>query len=314
MDWKDWVLQCTGTSPWPEVELVQRLWGGYGQLLRLTWPDGRTLILKQVEPPPRVQESASDRRKRRSYEVEHCFYRDLAGTLPGACRVARPLGQRFPCLLLLEDLCGSGLSRRRSLGPEQISSGLAWLAHFHAHFLGQNLPGLWEQGSYWHLETRAEEWARMPEGPLKSHAADFDRLLRGARFQTLLHGDAKPANFLWSDDARVAAVDFQYLGPGCGIRDVAYFLDGCLGQEQPLEGWLRCYFRHLRSALECSGRGHLAGPLEEEWRRLFPVAWSDYARFWVGWSASASPGRATWEFLQQALRLISPSSPSGLPQ
>ena len=46
-----------------------------------------------------------------------------------------------------------------------------------------------------------------------------------------MHGDAKLANFLFtSDHSQVAGVDFQYVGGGCGMKDVAYLLS-CLDED-----------------------------------------------------------------------------------
>ena len=107
-----------------------------------------------------------------------------------------------------------------------------WLAHFHATFMGETPDGLWEVGSYWHLDTRPDELEALDDVHLKQAAGEIDALLRAARFQTFVHGDAKLANFCFSEDGtQVAAVDFQYVGGGCGMKDVAYFIGSCLYEE-----------------------------------------------------------------------------------
>lgn len=187
-------------------------------------------------------------------------------------------------MLLLEDLANSGYHP----GRPDIARGLRWLASFHARFLDAKPPELWEQGTYWHLGTRREEWERMEPGPFKDAAFELDRQLREVRYRTLVHGDAKPSNFLWSAQG-AAAVDFQYVGEGCGIRDVAYFLDCCLGEEQD-ERWLDFYFSLLDKP-----------QVEAEWRPLFPVAWADFCRFEQGWRGPTPLGRFSWRQLEMAL-------------
>lgn len=306
-----WVLAQTDAPEIEAVSLIQDLWGGYGQLLRIQLP-GSTVILKIVVPPVAERASVSDQRKRRSYQVEQAWYQSHAQGCEDTCRVARCLGQKGGevSLLLLEDLSASGYLPTRPPRTEHLTAGLTWLAHFHARFMGQCPTGLWEQGSYWHLETRQDEWQRMPSGPLKAHAGRFDAALRAARFQTVLHGDSKPANFLWRGDGRAAAVDFQYVGPGCGIRDVSYLLDSCLGEEgcrRHADGWLDHYFQQLSGALENEGKAEQAPQIEAEWRHLFPVAWSDYARFYEGWGRSAQLGRYSAQQLERALRIAGAS-------
>jgi thiamine kinase-like enzyme len=193
--------------------------------------------------------------------------------------------------LLLEDLATAGFHPNPSPGEKETRGGLTWLAHFHSQFLQTSAPELWEEGCYWHLDTRETEWLKMPEGPLKDHARELDRRLKSARFQTLVHGDAKTTNFCWDQNGKAAAVDFQYVGKGCGIRDVALFLDRALGREgceQFADQWLDFYFQTLGEALNQDGHGRHAEELVEEWRSLYPVAWSDYCRFSLGWSTRAS--------------------------
>ena len=102
-----------------------------------------------------------------------------------------------------------------------------------------------------------------------------------------MHGDAKLANFCFSEGGdRVAALDFQYVGGGCGMKDVAYFLGSCLGEEdcEAREAELLAhYFAELEVALERRRPEVDARAVVAEWRTLFPVAWTDFHRFLKGW-------------------------------
>jgi thiamine kinase-like enzyme len=115
-----------------------------------------------------------------------------------------------------------------------------------------------------------------------------------------VNGDAKLANFCFSDDGRVAAVDFQYVGGGCGMKDVAYFLGSCLCEdecERQEAALLDYYFRALEAALETRAKQVDFSALEANWRDLYPVAWTDFFRFLQGWS----PGH--WKIHRYSERL-----------
>jgi len=144
--------------------------------------------------------------------------------------------------------------------------------------------GLWATGTYWHLATRPDEFDALDDGPLKSSAAIIDRQLSASAFQTLVHGDAKLANFCFAPDGPVAGVDFQYVGGGCGMKDVAYFIGSCLDESacERLEAQiLNTYFECLQNEL-----AERNDALEREWRSLYRVAWADFHRFLKGWSPS----------------------------
>ena len=278
------------------VEAVQTLWSGYGQIVRarLDAADVASVIVKWVEPPetaehPRGWSGASGHaRKLRSYEVERCFYTRHCQEPSPSHRTARCFvaersdrGWRF----VLEDLDGLGYSGRavREVDPDRIDQCLAWLAAFHARFLGHDPVGLWEVGTYWHLGTRQEELAALEDAQLRDAAPRLDAALNSCRFRTLVHGDAKIANFCFGQHD-VAAVDFQYVGAGCGIKDVAYFLSSCMSDaecEREAESKLDRYFGLLRAALPASVDAHA---LEDEWRGLYPAAWADFHRFLAGWA------------------------------
>jgi aminoglycoside phosphotransferase (APT) family kinase protein len=106
-------------------------------------------------------------------------------------------------------------------------------------------------------------------------------MLRSGRFQTIVHGDAKPDNFCFSDEGdRVASVDFQYPGGGPGIKDVAYLLYGTNARDEP--ALLDRYFVSLRAQLDEPFRSE-ADAIEREWRTLYPIAAEDFRRFLAGW-------------------------------
>lgn len=292
-------------------ELVQSLWGGYGRLLRRATPEGATEIVKDIRWPP-GKGDRSHSRKVRSYEVEARWYGKWRDRVPEGCRTPACLGiEARPdgIVLAMEDLDRAGYHRRSSLRrKDELHEALRWLARFHGVFLGVAPDGLWKEGTYWHLATRPDELAAMPRGPLRDAAPELDRRLAGARFRTIVHGDAKPDNFCLGSRGEVAMVDFQYVGGGCGMRDVAYLLD-CVhdedfGGSSPRDA-LEVYFRELRASLT-PAFAPCADEIEADWRALLPVAWLDFQRFLQGWSPayarpSARAKRRIEELLETAL-------------
>lgn len=166
----------------------------------------------------------------------------------------------------------------------EIKACLSWLAHFHALFLGVAPDGLWAVGTYWHLETRPDELAAMDDAELKAAASDIDRILNECRFKTIVHGDAKLANFCFSPNGQdVAAVDFQYVGGGCGMKDVVYLLGSCIDEKQcekKVPDLLDFYFTELKHSVK---KDVDFVSLEKEWREMFAFAWTDFHRFLLGW-------------------------------
>jgi aminoglycoside/choline kinase family phosphotransferase len=187
-------------------------------------------------------------------------------------------------LSVLEDLDAAGFAGRRTRpSPDEVSAVLKWLAAFHARFLGVAPDDLWKVGTYWHLATRPDELQRMSHSALRKAASAIDERLNGARFRSLVHGDAKLENVCFTDAGRVALVDFQYVGGGVGVKDVAYFLSSCFTPRECarlVQPCLDDYFAALRSQVESATMEEL----EREWRELFPLAWVDFYRFLLGWA------------------------------
>ncbi|MEQ8279986.1 MAG: phosphotransferase [Deltaproteobacteria bacterium] len=289
-----WVRDCTGASDVYAPAFLQRLWAGYGAIHRVHL-DGApygSAIVKVVTPPldashPRGWGTdRSDARKRRSYEVECAWYRTYASRCAG-CRVPRCYAaEAFEggWRILLEDLDAAGFAGRRGRFVDaDVEVCLDWLAAFHATFVGVAPEGLWPVGTYWHLATRPDELLVTEDPRLAAAAEAIDARLSSARFTTFVHGDAKLANFCFGE-AGVAAVDFQYVGGGCGMKDVAYFLGGAArtdSLEKNADAWLDRYFATLRRHLDPAVD---ADALEAEWRTLYPFAWADFNRFLSGWA------------------------------
>lgn len=292
--WLEGVLGAPLVYPF---ETVAHLWAGYGRILRVrTRQDApRSFVLKQIRFPAGKDSDLSHTRKVRSYEVERTFYERFAQHSRPRARTPQLLGARRvgdELWLLLEDLDAAGFSARpRSGSPQVVQSGVEWLAAFHAAHLGRAPDGLWREGSYWHLATRPDELRAIKGHPLHAQAPLLDAALRRARYRTLIHGDPKLENFCATPGPQpmLAAVDFQYIGGGVGIRDLVYFIGSAVAPghvERELPALVDAYFARLRHELEL-----VPGPtdvsfaeLETEWRALVPLAWLDFYRFTLGWS------------------------------
>lgn len=298
----DKILKITGSKEVAATELLQKLWSNYGELLRVHLKGGpiASVILKHIHLPvdshhPKgFDTNLSQQRKLKSYEVETNWYENFnhinlkeAGS-PTAKKLAsfQKDGEFF---ILLEDLIGLGYSEKLSTTSfDEIKVVLSWLASFHAKFMTTSHEGLWNCGTYWHLDTRPDELEKLAseDSKLWQVAGLIDKKLRSTKYQTLVHGDAKLDNFCFSKDrSRVAAVDFQYVGRGCGMKDVAYFIGSCLTEDdcEKLESdILDFYFSELEEKLKDSSIDKQT--LEMEWRALYPFAWADFHRFLKGWS------------------------------
>jgi len=289
---KSIILQRTGASSLFEKEVIQELWSGYGKIIRVGLENAsrESVIVKHVQLPvyknhPRGWNTdIGHQRKIKSYKVEATWYdiysENSAARLPQCLAFEM---QNDEVLIVLEDLDEAGYPlRKKAVVWEEIAECLKWLAQFHASYLGKVPNGLWESGTYWHLGTRPQELAVLEDQKLRKAAAVIDEKLNTCEYKTFVHGDAKLANFCFAKDGQVAGVDFQYVGGGCGMKDVAYFIGSCLNEKEceRLEAQiLDTYFEYLQSEMK-----ERNDALEREWRSLYRVAWADFHRFLKGWS------------------------------
>lgn len=297
---KKTILESTGASSFFKIQKIQDLWSGYGEIVRYGLSDSqhKSIVVKHVRLPelghhPRGwNTNQSHNRKIKSYEVEMAFYQKYSHRCDASCRIPHCLAMKSAgdeVLIILEDLNTAGFPERRgSVSILEMEQCILWLANFHAVFMNEQPQGLWSTGTYWHLETRPEELSALKDRKLKKAAPLLDKMLSASTFQTFVHGDAKLANFCFSSDSNsVAAVDFQYVGGGCGMKDLAYLIGSCFYEDdcEKMESRiLDLYFKALKGALAKHNNKVDAQKVESDWRTLFPVAWTDFHRFIQGWS------------------------------
>lgn len=312
------ICSLTSAANCTPGEVVQSLWSGYGRIQKvdLSFDEPRrtqSAIVKFVDAvgagqshPRGWDGGASHTRKIRSYEVERNFYTTFSGRCGEECRVAQWLGadshspaSESDWLMVLEDLDRPSLDdesfpvRKSAVSDRELLACLSWLASFHAAFMGIDARSveseLWPVGTYWHLATRQDELDVMEAGRLKEAAGEIDQRLNDCKIQTLVHGDAKLANFCFpASPGAVAAVDFQYVGRGCGMKDVAYLISSCLSDTECLrqqDTLLDAYFELLEAAVSARSDFQIDfSALESQWRELYRFAWADFYRFLAGWS------------------------------
>ena len=257
------ILRNTGASSLFEKETIQELWSGYGKIIRVGLANAsvESVVIKHVQMPryknhPRGWNTdIGHQRKVKSYEVETAWYDKYSqystARLPQCLAIETKDDE---VLMVMEDLDEAGYPLRKSaLTWEEITQCLAWLAGFHASYLGKTPDGLWEVGTYWHLETRPQELAVLDDKRLKEAAHVIDERLNTCEYKTFVHGDAKLANFCFAKSGQVAGLDFQYVGGGCGMKDVAYFIGSCLNESEceRLEAEiLDTYFEFLQNEMK----------------------------------------------------------------
>ena len=313
------ILSATKAISVVKTEHIQSLWSNYGAIVRiyLRGSNFKSVVAKHINfnragNHPRGWDTYfSHQRKVTSYEIECNWYRDWANKCNETCYVPTCLGYfkiGEQTLLLLEDLDDAGFPmRKEKLTIPQAMVVLSWLANFHATFMQLKPTRLWDVGTYWHLATRPDEFKNMEAGALKNKAKAIDDALNNCTNQTIVHGDAKVANFCFNRDlTQVSAVDFQYVGGGCGMKDVVYFLGSCLDAETCKiheETLLNHYFSVLNKSLTTFNPTISSNAVEEEYRSLYAIAWTDFTRFLMGWMPTHQKlNEYSTELMQKAIK------------
>lgn len=300
------------------TNILQTLWSGYGELLRLQF-ENKSIIVKYVKLPKTYSHpkgwntDVSHKRKIHSYNVEVNWYKEFSATVDERCRI--PQGLQYikednKWLIVMEDLASIGLQyTTQNASKKHLISSLSWLANFHAKYMGKRSEFVWDIGTYWHLDTRLDELEALKDGELKNNAKQINSILNNVKYQTIVHGDAKLANFCFNyDGTKCAAVDFQYVGHGCGMKDLIYFMSSSIepNQSAQMQEWvLNTYFSKLNKALK-NYQPHLnRDAIEEEYRAIYTIAWADFYRFLKGWSPNHYKiNEYSQEITQKALATI----------
>ncbi len=294
----DYLLKITHATSCNQLEVIQLLWSNYGSISRYELKNSplKTVVVKFIDldketnHPRGWDTNFSHQRKVKSYQVETHWYQQFSKQCTNLCKVPKLIGsfsQANKQYIVLEDLNENYPLRKTKVTLNEVKVCLKWLANFHVNFLNKKPKGLWKVGTYWHLATRPDEFEKIEYAELKAKAHLIDELLNTCNYQTIVHGDAKLANFCFSKDGtKVAAVDFQYVGGGCGMKDIAYFLGSCLSNNE-LETYetelLNYYFDELHNAFNTTKFSFDFLLLEKEWRQLYPIACTDFMRFLLGW-------------------------------
>ncbi|WP_109830255.1 oxidoreductase family protein [Reichenbachiella versicolor] len=293
------IIQSLNVTSVVSINTIQELWSGYGYIYRcyIEGFKASSIIVKHIEFPDQTNHPRgwntefSHKRKIKSYYVESSWYLSQVKLSHDDWKIPElyySSSQDNEIFLILEDLNAVGFSLRKSrVTLEEMKNCLVWLANFHGTMFGEKPKNLWRIGTYWHLTTRPDEYKAMKNKSLKNAAYAIDEKLNQATYKTLVHGDAKVANFCFSENGRVAAVDFQYVGEGCGIKDVVYFISSCLNEDECQQYELELldyYFNQLEVALKGSLISNEIHLLIDEWRFLYKYAWADFCRFLDGWS------------------------------
>ena len=290
-------LQAVTHQNYRSTSLIQPLWNNYGSCFRAIDDHGESVVVKAVSPlapashPKGWNSHVGHNRKLTSYQVERHFYEAIQPCTTHKCYVPGLIAsdsRNNATLLVLEDVDTAFPMRSAVLSVDQAECVLMWLAEFHGKFINLEDNQVWQEGTYWHLHTRLEEWEAMPASPLKDNAKVIAHRLANCTYRTLLHGDAKVANFCFREDyTQCAGVDFQYTGHGCGIKDVAYFIGSALSEEDQREHTENClsiYFSHLFKVACKYHNSEVALDVVQEWQKLYNLACADFCRFLIGWS------------------------------
>lgn len=211
-----------------------------GRLYRLTIPGRDSLVAKlsPTDPALRAQFAKANAR-------EVTFYTELSAGLPvPGCAYAACDAATGASILLLQDMGSArAVAFREGAGVHDVTAMLRTFARIHAAWW--NAPALAELSGAAVLSefSFATPWAHytdaladllpdvvLPQGFIAlgdfaaTHLAEIYDHLQERGPLTVLHRDPQLDNILFDADGQALLLDWQILGKGRGVWDVAYFL------------------------------------------------------------------------------------------
>ncbi|CAH9066779.1 hypothetical protein PSECIP111951_03643 [Pseudoalteromonas holothuriae] len=270
------------------------LWSGCGEVRKMCLDEQNVVVKFSYVPKQLVhrhiqQSDFALSRKRTSYKIELTFYQWFHTNPKAGCQIPELIfssQKNNATCLVLADFSYQGFVQHTDVSMQQHHAILSWLARFHSQFINQSEQIGWQQGGYWHLATRPDEWQRMHHHGLKTQAQYIDDLVTHCPYRCVIHGDAKVANFALDNHLNVIGYDFQYVGGGVGVQDVMLYFTSVFDETSLFnhaDRLLEYYLKQLNAHLRINHSTDYVINVINSWRALWPVVWADFHRFLLGW-------------------------------
>jgi hypothetical protein len=252
LDWLNKVLKPDDLFSAFSVEIIGGGAGVMGELSRVTLESQHSkssVIAKFASPVPEAREVAG---ALRFYEMESRFYTDLAAQVD----ITKPVcffndyqAETQLCTLLLSDVEGEVVDQVTGCSPERAAETLKQIAKVHAW--GYSSP--WRDKASFVRPLNEADWVHNGRAALEANlpvsmekmgdlfpdwltelAPTFSTRIPdiGNRLDsfpaTLLHGDLRADNLIFSDKEELTLLDWQLIFDGPGAYDVGYFLSQSL--------------------------------------------------------------------------------------
>jgi hypothetical protein len=231
----------------------------------------------------------------RNYELEISWYRDLAAASPincPECFHAEIDINGIDFVLLLEDrsparqgdqLLGADDPQMRSAIAEMASLHAAhwnsdmlhkyeWLTYStgNKELVRQLLPGLYPGFCERYRGRLSPEILDMGQGLVDNIGVYLDTSIAA---RTVIHGDFRLDNLLFSPSGEVTVVDWQTVGTGSPMADLAYFIGTSIADPAAREGCERGLFEYYLAQLALAG---ISANIEDNWRDYRLYAFSGF--------------------------------------